>query len=275
MVRLSWLAVLTVGVLLAGCGSTEQVVTMTPEQRFEKAKALYDAGDYLEAINEFTVITLQHQGSSVAPDAQYYIGECRFARGEYLLAAFEYSIVRRNYTASAKAADAQYKTGLSYFYYSPSYKLDQQYTKKAIDELQAFVEYYPSHPMAVDASNKIRELNNRLAEKQYRTAQLYARMGSYRAALNSFDIVLEKYHDSDYAPAAVLDKADLLMQRNRSQEAATLLKEFVTKFPNNVLVSRAKEMLQTLERQQQKGASPSKDSGDRRGAGNAEAKTAD
>jgi TolA-binding protein len=42
---------------------------------------LFDKEDYLEAINEFTIITLQFQGSQHAADAQFYLGDCRFKRG--------------------------------------------------------------------------------------------------------------------------------------------------------------------------------------------------
>jgi len=87
---------LIVVLVVAGlaCSSSPDVVNPSVEQRFNRAKELFDEEDYLEAINEFTVITLQYQGSAFAADAQYYLGECRFARGEYILSAFEYSVVR-------------------------------------------------------------------------------------------------------------------------------------------------------------------------------------
>lgn len=75
-------------------------------------------------MNEFTVITLQYQGSAFVADAQFYLGECRFAREEFLLAAFEYSVVKRNYPASPRVADAQYKLGICYYSLSPRSSLD-------------------------------------------------------------------------------------------------------------------------------------------------------
>src|SRR5512146_1632306 len=152
--RMRFLAVFLVGLALvaAGCGSSEKSTTqMGVEERFTHAKALFDDKDYLEAINEFTVITLQYQGSAHAADAQFYLGECRFQRGEYLLASFEYGVVKRNYPASPRVQEAQYKLALSYYMLSPKSSLDPQYTKRAIDEFQQFVEYYPSSPLVADA----------------------------------------------------------------------------------------------------------------------------
>jgi outer membrane protein assembly factor BamD len=228
-------------IVVAGlaCSSSPDIVNPTVEQRFNRAKAVYDDGDYLEAINEFTVITLQYQGSAFAADAQFYLGECRFARGEYILSAFEYSVVRTSYPASPRAPEAQYKMALSYYMQSPKPVLDQQNTRKAIDEFQAFVEYNPAHPLAPDAEAKIKELNDRLAFKAYEAARQYERMEYYRAAMLSYDVVIEKYHDTEYAPLSYLDKADLLVKRLRFREAESTVKEFMTKYPNSVLRSRA------------------------------------
>jgi outer membrane protein assembly factor BamD len=192
------------------------------------------------------VITLQFQGSAFAADAQYHLGECRFARGEYILSAFEYSVVRTSYPASPRAPEAQYKMALSYYMQSPKPVLDQQNTRKAIDEFQAFVEYNPGHPLAPDAEAKIKELNERLAFKAYEAARQYERMEYYRAAILSYDVVIEKYHDTQYAPLSYLDKADLLVKRLRFREAESTVREFMTKYPNSVLRSRADGIMEKI-----------------------------
>jgi outer membrane protein assembly factor BamD len=246
------LAVGAIALLISGCGSSDVTQTIPVEERFQRAKALFDGGDYLDAINEFTVITLQHQGSAFAGDAQYYLGECRFKRGEYLLASYEYNLLKRNMPASPRVPDAHYKVGLSYYMLSPKSNLDQQYTRKAIDEFQAFVEYYPSHELALDADAKIRELTSRLAKKAYDTAVLYARMQSYRASLFYYDEVIERYHDTEYAPLAYLGKVEVLMERNRYEEASKAINTFIERFPQSVLRGRADALKEIIERELQK-----------------------
>ncbi len=250
--RMRFLAVIVVvlALIAGGCGSSEKSVkTMTPEERFAHAKALFEEKDYIDAINEFTVITLQYQGSANAADAQFYLGECRFERGEYLLASFEYGIVKRNYPASARVAEAQFKLALSYYLLSPRSSLDPQYTRKAIDEFQQFVEYYPSNTLVPEADAKIKELTNRLAKKQYETARLYTKMEYYKAALVYYDDVIDRYHDTDFAPLAYLDKADLLLSRRRYREARETLDAFAARFPQSVLQSRADDLRKKLDRE--------------------------
>ena len=233
------LVLLVAAVLAAGCGSGEQTATLTADERFERAKALFDKEDYLEAINEFTIITLQLQGSQHAADAQFYLGDCRFNRGEYLLSAFEYGVMKRSYPASARVPEAQFKLAMSYYSISPRSSLDQQYTRKAIDEFQSFVEYYPSNPLAADAEARIKELDGKLAKKLYDAARQYVILERYTAALRYFDDVIDQYHDTDWAPLAFLDKVEVLIRRKKLSDAQTNLSRFLSRYPNSVLRGRA------------------------------------
>jgi len=254
----TYLALCIAGALaVSGCGSGGEVATVTAESRFESAKSLYEVGAYLDAINEFTVITLQYQGSPFAADAQFYLGESRFEREEYLLAAFEYNVLRRNYPASARLPDGLYKLGLCYYQLSPSSYLDQRYTSKAIDEFQNFVEYYPLHELAFDAEQKIAELNARLARKAYDTARLYVRMGYLRAALISFEVVIEKYHDTEYSPQAYLGKAEVLVQRGRYEEARSAVEGFIRRYPDDDLRPWIDQLKQEIDEELQERAASS------------------
>jgi outer membrane protein assembly factor BamD len=241
------------GVLLAatlallGCGSSDQTVTLTPEQRFEAAKERFDKEDYLEAANQFTVITLQYQGSKVAADAQFYLAECRFMRGDYILAAFEYGVVKRNYPASPRVADAQFKLALCYYYRVPRPQLDQEYTRKAIDEFQSFVEYYPTHKSVPEAEEKIRELTRQLALRQFSSAELYATMGYTKAALFYYDSVIEKYHDTEFAPKAYLRKAEVLRDKGRVPEAIAELSKLIARYPHSEELPDASKLRDRLE----------------------------
>ena len=237
------------GLFVGSCGSSDVTTTLTAEERFQHAKALFDNEDYLEAITEFTVITLQFQSSPYADDAQYYLGECRFMRREYLLAASEYRLLKNNMPASSLVPDAQYKLGLCYYNLSPKVSLDQQYTKKSIEELQAFVEYYPGNEHATDAEEKIQELTVRLALKQYNAAMLYVRLDDYKSAIIYFDDVIEKYHDTEYAPLAYIGKVEALMARRKYAEADAEVDKFLNLYPNSVLRSEMDDLKSRIQKE--------------------------
>jgi outer membrane protein assembly factor BamD len=210
---------------------------------------MFEKEDYLDAINEFTIITLQFQGSQHAADAQFYLGDCRFKRGEYLLAAFEYGIMKRSYPASPRVPEAQYRLAMSYYQISPRTSLDQQYTRKAIDEFQSFVEYYPSNPLAADAEARIKELDGKLARKLYDAALQYVTLERYTAALRYFDDVIDQYHDTDWAPLAFLDKVEVLISRKKFSDAQTNLLRFLSRYPNSVLRGRADALQERVSKE--------------------------
>ncbi len=247
MAELRRVGIIMFTALIAACGTTQEVVVPTAEQRFEQAFELFNDGDYQDAIDQFSVITLQHQGSSVADDAQFYLGESRFERNEYLLAAFEYQQLRRNMPASSFVAQAQYKLALCYYNLSPKSSLDQEYSLKAIDEFQRLVEYYPGSEYAPFGEEKIVELTAKLARKEYDTAQLYATMEYYRAATLYYDFVIERYHDTEYAPLAYLGKAEALLGRNMLIEARRTVLKFLEAYPNSEDRSSAERLLERIE----------------------------
>lgn len=216
-----------------GCSSTETTVNMTAEERFAYTKNLYDNEDYEEAVNEFTNIILQYPGSPIVDDAQYYLGMTRFKRTEYILAAYEFSKLIKNMPASELIASSQYQLAECYYYLSPDFTLDQKYTRSAVKEFQSFIDYFPTDDKVPDAEVKIRELNDKLAHKEYNTAYIYEKLEDYKAALLYYNNVIEIYHDTKYAPIAMYNKIKVLIARNRNPEAFDEINKFLTRYPND------------------------------------------
>lgn len=229
--------------VVAGCGSSEPTEQLSAEKRFNVGMRLFNAGEYLDAIEEFRIVTLQFQGSGVADAAQYYLAECRYRREEYILAAYEYDQLVRTMPSSPYVSKARYKRAMCYYKLSPPYYLDQNYTRKAIDEFQSFIEYNPTDSLVHEAENKIMEMNTKLAEKDYNDGVIYMKMEYYRAAAIYFEDVIEKYHDTPFAELAQLKKAEALSERKRYTEAMSELEVFYKKYPNSQHKKEADDLL--------------------------------
>jgi outer membrane protein assembly factor BamD len=259
LLAIVFLATVTIG----GCTATKEIEQLTVEKRFAAAKALFDGGDYLQAYEEFRIVTLQYQGSSLANEAQYLMGECRFRREEFILAAYEYDVLIRTMPTSPYVPRARYAKALCYFNMSPSFNLDQNYTKQAIDEFQSFIEYHPTDSLVIDAEKKISALNTKLAQKEYENGITYTHMEYYKSAAASFDHVLEKYHDTPYAEQAQLRKAEVQLTRKRFRDAKTEIDKFFSKYPNSQWKSDAErirsEILSRLENVPPETRSPAAD----------------
>jgi outer membrane protein assembly factor BamD len=234
-------------VLFWSCSSSIVVSELSPEEHLKYAIKLYEEEDYQEAVQEFESILLQYAGSSLIDDAQYYIGLTRYQREEYIIAAYEFSKLIKNMPASSFVPDAQFMLAECYYGLSPNYNLDQVYTKKAIEEYQVFIDFFPLNEKVHEAEEKINELNEKLALKDYTIAKIYEKMDYYTASMKYYDFVVETYHDTEYAPRALFSKIMLLMDREREDEALADMKKFMLLFPEDEEAEYIGEIKESLE----------------------------
>jgi outer membrane protein assembly factor BamD len=236
-----------VAILEFGCHSSNVVENLSAEDRFGLAKAKFDDGNYLDAIEDFRVITLQFPGSRVADSAQFYLAQSYFHRDQFILAASEYETLIRSMAASSFVPQARFEIGMCYNELSPTSDLDQKYTYKALDAFQSFIEYHPTNALVPQAEQKIRELNTKLAEKEYNSGKIYMKMEYYGAAERQFTFVLEKYHDTDYAPPALIGEVEALVARKKYPEAKKEIDKFFVRYPSSQLIDRAKQLNEQIE----------------------------
>ncbi len=240
---------LILAVWVYGCATTVDTTVMTAEEHFKYAKSLYDDESYEKAINEFQAILLQFPGNQITDDAEYYLGMSYYKNGQYLLAAYQFSKLIKDIQASPYVPKAQFMLAQSYYKLSPPYQLDQTYTKKAIEEFQAFIDFFPTNAKVKEAAKKIKELNEKLARKEYEAAVIYTKMEYYNAAIKYYENVIEKYHDTKYAPLAMFGKIKVLLIKKRNDEALVQAKEFLAKYPNDPNAKEVKKIELSLSKQ--------------------------
>lgn len=238
---------LIISVGLWNCSSTKDTSSFTAEQHLEYAKLLMADEDYEEAVREFQSILLQYAGSAVNDDAQYFLAYTYYKREQYLLAAYEFSKLIRDIPTSTFVQDSQFMLAESYYQLSPDYQLEQSYTKKAIEEFQAFIEFFPTHPKVAEADGKISTLYAKYAEKEYNNAVIYEKMEYFLAAIKYYKSVKDTYHDSKYAPLAHYNLIKLLIEREKVDEALRSIAEYIKNYPEDSNLSELKELSTELE----------------------------
>jgi outer membrane protein assembly factor BamD len=238
-----------------GCASTVDTANMTSDQRFKYAMDFYNDEEYDRAIQEFDAIMLQFPGNEIVDDAQFYLAKCRLARTEYILAASEFSRLIRNMPASSFVPESQYNLAECYYKLSPPFPLDQRYTKKGIEEFQAYIDFFPTDPKVPEAEVKIKELNDKLAHKAFNAAVIYEKMDYNIAAVAYYDNVETTYFDTQYAPMASYNKINVLIGLKRNNEALKEIENFLIKYPQDANYIKVEELKTKLEKSDQETAS--------------------
>ncbi len=214
------------------CSSSGELEIKNSRDRFDLARNLFVEGKYVKSMENLKIIAYE-KGVEYADSVQYLLAECYMTMEQYILAASEYQDLLRFNSTSPLVPEARYKIGVCFSKISPSSNLDQNYTSRAITELQTFIEYFPTHDRARDAEKLIIELRNKLAEKDYNTAILYMKMSKYRSAILYFNSVLEKFHDSSFADLAQLGIIEVYVMQDKKDLAKNEIEKFFIKYPNS------------------------------------------
>ncbi|MGB9663807.1 MAG: outer membrane protein assembly factor BamD [Ignavibacteria bacterium] len=248
MKTIKFLLIILVIQIFISCSGSKDLSSLSSEERFLLAKEKFDKKDYLEAINDFESLIIQFSGTGIVDDAQYYLAYSYYKRGEYIKSAYEFSKLIRDYPTSEYVKDAQFMLAESYYELSPHYSLDQKFTEKAIEEYQAFIDFFPDDPRKSEAEKKIKELNDKLARKIFETAEQYRRMKYIKSAIIYYDFLLEKYPDSKYSSQALFTKIQLLVERSRNKEALDEAKKYLQRFPNGEYVKEVQKIINGLQK---------------------------
>lgn len=239
------LAALFIVIFLSGCGSSKSdISTDDPQKAFDMAKRKFDNKDYVDAIEYFSFIKIRFKGTAVSDKTHYYLAESYFYQKEYFLAEYEFRSFLKEQSASPLVPSAKYMHANTYYELSPKYSLDQEYTKEAIEEFLSYIETYPQDKNVPDAEKKVKELRNKLAYKNFRTAELYMKTDNYKAASMYFQSVYEepnekKFIDTDWADDAMVGQAEAYISGKKYDEAKKILERFYKLFPNSDQKSKA------------------------------------
>lgn len=218
---------------------------------FNRGMKYLNKKDYPRAVEEFNTVVESFSGSAVVDSALFYLGESHFKNEDYLTAAYEYERVYTDYPSSQFVAEAQYKKALSYFMESPKASLDQENTGLAIDEFKRFMENFPNHPLAAEAQKRIEELQEKLAYKEYLSAELYRKMKSpesLEAALIYYQSVIDEYPRSVWASQSLYGMGLVYIKKEdipKAKEILTALAE--SDLTSQSLKNKALKLLKELK----------------------------
>jgi len=224
----------------------------TLEVAFSKAKAQYDEENWSDAARAFETVVSIGRGTDLGQQAQYLLAESYFNDRRYLLAASEYDRYASFYPRSERREDVDFKAALCYYELSPRYRLDQSYTRQALERFRLFNSRYPNSDRVVDSSQYITQLRNKLARKQYEAAEFYKRTDRFSAAIVYYDLVLDSYPESQWAEEALVDNIEAYIlyadnsipasQLGRYESAITSYETYLQLFPSGENRSRAEDL---------------------------------
>lgn len=212
--------------LLCSCGEYQKAQkSQDPNYKFEYAKRAFNEKKYVQSATLLQDVITVFKGSDKAEESLYLLAMSNYENKDYATAGVYFKNYYTRFPKGKYAEDSRFYSGYGFYLDSPDPQLDQSTTIKAIEELQAFLDYFPRSDKVSIAQNAIFELQDKLTLKQLQNAQLYYNLGNYMG--NNFEsaIIVAKNAVKDYPYSKYKEELEMLILKSRYQEAANSIEE--------------------------------------------------
>ena len=255
MRRAFWVVSTVLLLVLPGCKSEFEKIRTSGDADtiYKMALDLYDKGEYLKAQTLFELVIGAYRGRKELEDVYFKYSYTFYYLEKFVLSAYYFENFSNTFPTSINREESDYMAAFSYFQLSPTFRLDQQYTEKAIDAFQLFVNTYPESERVEECTRLIDVLRKKLETKAFEAALMYFDLKQYQSATRSFENLLKDFPETRNAEEVrflILQSAFLLAdnsvlekQKERYGTALTYAREFVQKYPRRSHIKEAQFIL--------------------------------
>jgi outer membrane protein assembly factor BamD len=145
-----------------------------------------------------------------------------------------------------EASYAQLQVAMAHYRQMEKPDRDRSQAKEAETEFQTFLQKYPRDPLAPQAEQRLREVQEILAEGDYRIGYYYYVKGDRRAAAARLLSVANRYPLFTKSDKALWMLGDIFEKSERKEVASLYYAQIVRDYPLSGLAGHAKDKLQSF-----------------------------
>ncbi len=213
-----------ISILLSSCGISNPFDdNIAYKTRFDDGLAFFEDEKYVKASQQFNIIVDRASHTDLGDDALFFLAESYFLNKDYDLALVEFEKLVSRMGFSPYIEKSRWRICETLMLLSPNFYHDQESSKKAISQIQEFLDDFPNSEYSKDADKLISELRTRLAEKNMETGKLYVKLKAYDSAIVSYKIVVNEFYDTKFFNDANMEIIRCLALQKKSDEAKQYL----------------------------------------------------
>jgi outer membrane protein assembly factor BamD len=258
--RESWLLVggVLAAVVLPGCAlrhpHVSDVAAANPGEQpdkvlYEKPEAEIGKGRY--DVGRLTLQTLinTYPDSEYLSKAKLAIADSYYKEGGVsglTQAEAEYKDFITFFPTAPEAPEAQFRSGMAHHRLMAKADRDRQEAKLAEAEFKEFLLKYPDSPLVPRVKRRLREVQEVLAEGDYKIAKFYYLRGSIPAARSRFQEIVDLYPSFSQGDQALWYLGQSLERLRKPKDAIPYYSRIITTFPFSPRLEPAKEKLAAM-----------------------------
>jgi outer membrane protein assembly factor BamD len=200
-----------------------QSSTVPPDKTlFENGEEWLKKSQFTKARLAFQTLINTYPDSELTPKAFFAIADSYYKESGHealLQAEAQYKDFMVFYPTHEKAAEAQLKIAALNMRMMEDPDRDPTYTKRAQDELKRFIAQFPDHPLIPEAKEKLKEVQENLAESIYLKGQYYYKKRSLKAAAARYTDLRDKFPQYSKLDTALTELGKCLEKLERKDEA--------------------------------------------------------
>ena len=231
-----------------GCGINNPFEDNIPyKTRFDDGLAFYENEKYVKAAQQFSIIVERASHTDLGDDALFFLAESYFLNKDYDLALVEFEKLVSRMGFSPYIEKSRWRICETLMLLSPNFYHDQESSKKAIAQIQDFLDDFPNSEYSKDADKLIKELRTRLAEKNMETGKLYVKLKAYDSAIVYYKIVVSEFYDTEFFKSANMEIIKCLALQKKNDEANKFLSDLEINEKSVVTDSFKKQALSIIK----------------------------
>lgn len=239
-------------VVLGSCNKYGKVLkSKDSEYKLKMANQYFEEKHYAIAQQLYEELYPVYKGTDKFEELYFKDAYCFYYLQDYRNAENFFKGFLEVFPNSSKSEEVDFMHALCFFKQSPKIELEQVNTQKAIGVMQTFINTHPGSERIKEANDIIDVCRTKLEEKELRAAELYFKIGQFRAAAIAYTNLLNSYPESlsgdKYKLQAVISyyrfaKLSIVTKQvERYEKVVAEYIEFTERFPESALLKEAKE----------------------------------
>jgi outer membrane protein assembly factor BamD len=240
--RKTFLIFVILPLLFVSCSSKVTKKPEAPGVLYVEGMELMNKKKYDKAIEKFSAVKENYPFDPIADVAAVKLGDAYYAKKEYLLAGGVYADFITSHPDDDNVPYVLWQLADCYDKESLSMDRDQSNVLKAIERLTFLKNRYPSSPYAAKADERLRDLMQKLADRELYVGDFYYRTGRFNAATLRLEYFLSRYPGAKGTDKALYLLAASYRELENNEKSQYYAAKLVGDFPGSTwTTTRAKE----------------------------------
>jgi outer membrane protein assembly factor BamD len=223
-----------------------ELLKLSSEQVWSRGEDYFSHKKWQRARTYYTYLYENHPNEALGRRALLRVADTYYEQGDavnLVEAQYKYRDFINRYPTSDQADYAMLRIAMCSFRQMERPDRDQQKTKEALEKFNDMLHTYPNSPMKAEAEARKQDVLDRLARHEHIVARYYMKRGSFNAAVQRLNFLIDTYTNYKERDAAFFDLGTALTRLGRSGEARLYFERVVSEFPKSDYAERARRRL--------------------------------